>query len=50
MKAIEINLSQRAKPGLGGMLTGVKVTAEIVEIRGIPQGVDCKNPSRLDLG
>ncbi|QZH63341.1 FMN-binding glutamate synthase family protein [Mycolicibacterium farcinogenes] len=46
VKAIEIKLSQGAKPGLGGMLPGAKVTPEIAEIRGIPQGVDCKSPSR----
>lgn len=36
VKAIEIKLSQGAKPGLGGMLPGAKVTPEIAEIRGIP--------------
>jgi len=46
VKAIEIKLSQGAKPGLGGMLPGAKVTAEIAAIRGIPQGVDCASPSR----
>jgi glutamate synthase domain-containing protein 2 len=46
VKAIEIKLSQGAKPGLGGMLPGAKVTAEIADIRGIPEGVDCKSPSR----
>jgi glutamate synthase domain-containing protein 2 len=46
VKAIEIKLSQGAKPGLGGMLPGAKVTSEIAEIRGIPQGQDCASPSR----
>lgn len=46
VKAIEIKLSQGAKPGLGGMLPGAKVSAEIAEIRGIPQGKDCASPSR----
>lgn len=46
VKAIEIKLSQGAKPGLGGMLPGAKVTPEIAEIRGIEQGVDCASPSR----
>ncbi|UAL30775.1 FMN-binding glutamate synthase family protein [Nocardioides rotundus] len=46
VKAIEIKLSQGAKPGLGGMLPGAKVTGEISEIRGIPEGVDCASPSR----
>ena len=35
VRAIEIKLSQGAKPGLGGMLPGEKVSAEIAEIRGI---------------
>ncbi|MFC8715367.1 FMN-binding glutamate synthase family protein [Streptomyces sp. NPDC057197] len=46
VKAIEIKLSQGAKPGLGGMLPGAKVTPEIAEIRGIPVGRDCASPSR----
>ncbi len=46
VKAIEIKLSQGAKPGLGGMLPGAKVTDEIAEIRGIPAGEDCASPSR----
>ncbi|EON25253.1 glutamate synthase (ferredoxin) [Nocardioides sp. CF8] len=46
VRMIEIKLSQGAKPGLGGMLPGVKVTDEIAEIRGIQAGVDCASPSR----
>jgi glutamate synthase domain-containing protein 2 len=46
IKAIEIKLSQGAKPGLGGMLPGAKVSEEIAEIRGIRAGVDCASPSR----
>jgi glutamate synthase domain-containing protein 2 len=45
IRAIEIKLSQGAKPGLGGMLPGAKVTPEIAAIRGIPVGVDCKSPA-----
>lgn len=45
VRAIEIKLSQGAKPGLGGMLPGIKVTPEIAAIRGIPVGVDCKSPA-----
>lgn len=45
VRAIEIKLSQGAKPGLGGMLPGPKVTPEIAEMRGIPVGVDCKSPA-----
>ena len=46
VRMIEVKLSQGAKPGLGGMLPGAKVNAEIAEIRGIPEGVDCASPSR----
>jgi glutamate synthase domain-containing protein 2 len=46
VRAIEIKLSQGAKPGLGGMLPGAKVTPQIAEIRGIKPGVDCISPSR----
>ncbi|MEU3708539.1 FMN-binding glutamate synthase family protein [Streptomyces catenulae] len=46
VKALEIKLSQGAKPGLGGMLPGAKVTPEIAGIRGIPVGEDCASPSR----
>jgi glutamate synthase (ferredoxin) len=46
VRAIEIKLSQGAKPGLGGMLPAAKVTQEIADIRGIPVGKDCASPSR----
>ena len=46
IRAIEIKLSQGAKPGLGGVLPGVKVTPEIAAIRGIPVGQTCISPSR----
>lgn len=45
VKAIEIKLSQGAKPGRGGVLPGAKVTPEIAAIRGIPVGKDCISPS-----
>lgn len=45
VRAIEIKLSQGAKPGLGGVLPGVKVTPEIAAIRGVPVGVTCTSPS-----
>ncbi|MBC8350653.1 MAG: FMN-binding glutamate synthase family protein [Planctomycetes bacterium] len=45
IRAIEIKLSQGAKPGLGGMLPAAKITAEIAEVRGIPMGKDCISPS-----
>jgi glutamate synthase domain-containing protein 2 len=44
VKAIEVKLSQGAKPGLGGLLPGKKVTPEIAVIRGIPVGEDCHSP------
>jgi len=44
IRALEIKLSQGAKPGLGGVLPGAKVTSEIAQIRGIPQGKDCISP------
>ena len=49
VRMIEVKLSQGAKPGLGGMLPGAKVTPEIAEIRGIPAGVDCASPSRHEV-
>jgi glutamate synthase domain-containing protein 2 len=45
VKAIEIKLSQGAKPGLGGVLPAAKVTREISAIRGVPAGKDCISPS-----
>jgi glutamate synthase domain-containing protein 2 len=49
VRALEIKLSQGAKPGLGGMLPGAKVSDEIAEIRGITAGVDCASPSRHEV-
>ena len=46
VRAIEVKLSQGAKPGLGGLLPGVKVTPEIARARGIPVGQDCRSPAR----
>ena len=45
VKAIEIKLSQGAKPGLGGVLPAAKITAEIARIRLIPRGRDCISPA-----
>ena len=45
IRAIEIKLSQGAKPGLGGVLPGVKVTEEIARVRGIPVGKTCISPN-----
>jgi len=46
VKAFEIKLSQGAKPGKGGVLPARKVTAEIAQIRGIPEGRDSISPNR----
>jgi glutamate synthase domain-containing protein 2 len=46
IRALEIKLSQGAKPGLGGMLPGEKVTPEVAAIRGVEPGVDCVSPPR----
>ncbi len=46
VRALEIKLSQGAKPGLGGVLPGPKVSAEIAATRGVPQGKDVVSPSR----
>jgi glutamate synthase domain-containing protein 2 len=45
VRAIEIKLSQGAKPGLGGVLPAAKITPEIAKIRLIPLGQDCISPS-----
>ncbi|WP_404305125.1 FMN-binding glutamate synthase family protein [Neorhodopirellula lusitana] len=45
IRCIEIKLSQGAKPGKGGILPGVKVTAEIAATRDIPIGLDCISPN-----
>jgi glutamate synthase (ferredoxin) len=45
VRAIELKLSQGAKPGLGGVLPAAKVTAEIAQIRGIARGRDCISPA-----
>ena len=45
MRAIEIKLSQGAKPGLGGLLPAAKVTPEIAAIRGVRAGEDCVSPN-----
>jgi len=44
IRAIEIKLSQGAKPGLGGLLPAVKVTPEIAAARGVRAGEDCISP------
>ncbi|TYQ14361.1 UNVERIFIED_ORG: glutamate synthase domain-containing protein 2 [Gordonia westfalica J30] len=46
VRALEIKLSQGAKPCLGGFLPGPKVSAEIAATRGVAAGRDCVSPSR----
>lgn len=43
---LEIYISQGAKPGLGGQLMAKKVTKQLASIRGIPEGIDLRSPSR----
>ncbi|GAA4982681.1 FMN-binding glutamate synthase family protein [Kitasatospora paranensis] len=38
VKCVSLKLSQGAKPGIGGVLPGAKVNAEIAKVRGVPQG------------
>jgi hypothetical protein len=45
VRAVEIKLSQGAKPGLGGILPGPKVTPEIARIRLVVEGRDCTSPA-----
>jgi glutamate synthase domain-containing protein 2 len=44
VRAISIKLSQGAKPGLGGVLPGAKVSAEIAATRGVPIGKTVVSP------
>ena len=44
VKAIEIKLSQGAKPGKGGVLPGAKITKEIADIRHVEMGKDVISP------
>ena len=45
IRAIEIKLSQGAKPGKGGVLPGAKITSELAEIRGVEVGKDVLSPA-----
>ncbi len=45
VRAIEIKLSQGAKPGLGGVLPAAKITPEVSRIRGVPRDEDCISPA-----
>ena len=44
VKAISVKLSQGAKPGLGGVLPGAKVSQEIAATRGVPMGQTVVSP------
>lgn len=45
IRAIEVKLSQGAKPGAGGLLPQAKISQEIADIRGIPMDRDCISPA-----
>jgi glutamate synthase domain-containing protein 2 len=45
IRAVEIKLSQGAKPGVGGLLPKAKISQEIAEIRGVPRDRDCISPA-----
>lgn len=38
VKCVSLKLSQGAKPGIGGVLPGAKVNAEIAKVRDVPEG------------
>lgn len=44
VKATHLKLSQGAKPGLGGLLPGSKVTPEIARTREVPEGQTVESP------
>ncbi len=44
VRALEVKLSQGAKPGVGGHLPGAKVTPEVARIRGVAVGEDVTSP------
>ncbi len=45
IRAIEIKLSQGAKPGIGGVLPRAKLTPQIAATRGVPADRDCVSPA-----
>ncbi|WNM24146.1 FMN-binding glutamate synthase family protein [Demequina capsici] len=45
VKAVSLKLSQGAKPGIGGVLPGAKVTEEIARTRNVPVGEKCVSPA-----
>ncbi|MEW1906680.1 FMN-binding glutamate synthase family protein [Streptomyces sp. NPDC086147] len=44
VKCVSLKLSQGAKPGIGGVLPGAKVNAEIARVRGVPEGRTVVSP------
>ncbi|AUG81510.1 FMN-binding glutamate synthase family protein [Kitasatospora sp. MMS16-BH015] len=44
VRCVSLKLSQGAKPGIGGVLPGAKVNAEIASVRGVPQGETVISP------
>ncbi|WP_282092167.1 FMN-binding glutamate synthase family protein [Epibacterium ulvae] len=46
VRMFEIKLAQGAKPGKGGILPAEKISAEVAEIRGIPEGQSSISPNR----
>jgi glutamate synthase domain-containing protein 2 len=46
IRMIEVKLSQGGKPGLGGLIPGIKVTKEIATFNEIPTGQDVITPPR----
>ncbi|MFE9636124.1 FMN-binding glutamate synthase family protein [Streptomyces sp. NPDC006463] len=44
VKCVSLKISQGAKPGMGGVLPGSKVNAEIAKVRGVPQGETVLSP------
>jgi glutamate synthase domain-containing protein 2 len=45
VKCVSLKLSQGAKPGIGGVLPAAKVTREIAQARGVPEGEKCVSPA-----
>lgn len=45
IRALELKLSQGAKPGKGGVLPKEKITDELAEIRQVPKGKDIVSPA-----
>ncbi|MFJ4713870.1 FMN-binding glutamate synthase family protein [Streptomyces sp. NPDC088785] len=44
VRCVSLKLSQGAKPGIGGVLPGSKVNAEIAGVRGVPRGETVVSP------